>query len=214
MGTRNLTMVIKDQETKVAQYGQWDGYPEGQGLTILSFLRKPSNIEKLKEVLPKIRFENEKDIEDKYEYFKSIGIKDGWVNLEQSEQINKQYPFNNRDHGAEILSKLLEQSEQSEIVLVNSEEFATDSLFCEWAYVVDLDKNTLEVYKGINQSIITKDDRFFSLNDKESEYRPIRIVQSFSLDKLPDPEKFLLECRKEHDKGRIFEKSEDNDLER
>ena len=39
MGTRNLTMVIADAETKVAQYGQWDGYPEGQGKIALEFLR-------------------------------------------------------------------------------------------------------------------------------------------------------------------------------
>ena len=40
MGTRNLTLV-KDKEgkTKVAQYGQWDGYPEGQGSTILNFIK-------------------------------------------------------------------------------------------------------------------------------------------------------------------------------
>jgi len=28
MGTRNLTCVMKDGQYKVAQYGQWDGYPE------------------------------------------------------------------------------------------------------------------------------------------------------------------------------------------
>jgi len=28
MGTRHLTMVIQNKEPKVAQYGQWDGYPE------------------------------------------------------------------------------------------------------------------------------------------------------------------------------------------
>ena len=40
MGTRNLTMVISQEKTKVAQYGQWDGYPEGQGVKILSILKK------------------------------------------------------------------------------------------------------------------------------------------------------------------------------
>ena len=40
MGTRNATIVIKDNKTKVAQYGQWDGYPSGQGLTALNFLRQ------------------------------------------------------------------------------------------------------------------------------------------------------------------------------
>lgn len=31
MGTRNLTAVYLDGQYKVAQYGQWDGYPEGRG---------------------------------------------------------------------------------------------------------------------------------------------------------------------------------------
>ena len=40
MGTRNLTIVISDDKRKIAQYGQWDGYPSGQGVTALKFLRK------------------------------------------------------------------------------------------------------------------------------------------------------------------------------
>jgi hypothetical protein len=31
MGTRNLIAVFFDGEYRVAQYSQWDGYPEGQG---------------------------------------------------------------------------------------------------------------------------------------------------------------------------------------
>ena len=38
MGTRNLTMVYLNGEYKVAQYGQWDGYPEATGCLILKFL--------------------------------------------------------------------------------------------------------------------------------------------------------------------------------
>ncbi len=59
MGTRNLTLV-KDKEgkTKVAQYGQWDGYPEGQGTTILNFIRSKENRGALAEVLKNVRFFN------------------------------------------------------------------------------------------------------------------------------------------------------------
>ena len=39
METRHLTLVYKNGAFKVAQYGQWDGYPSGQGLTALKFLR-------------------------------------------------------------------------------------------------------------------------------------------------------------------------------
>lgn len=52
------------------------------------------------------------------------------------------------------------------IGLVNSEEFAADSLFCEWAYVIDLDKNTFEVYQGFNKKPIDKTERFFLPNRK------------------------------------------------
>ena len=39
MGTRNLTAVFIGGQYKVAQYGQWDGYPEGNGKKILEFLK-------------------------------------------------------------------------------------------------------------------------------------------------------------------------------
>ena len=45
MGTRNLTAVYLDGQYKVAQYGQWDGYPEGQGITALTFLRDKMDCE-------------------------------------------------------------------------------------------------------------------------------------------------------------------------
>ena len=35
MGTRNLTIVYYDGDYRVAQYGQWDGYPEGAGIEVL-----------------------------------------------------------------------------------------------------------------------------------------------------------------------------------
>ncbi|MBD0542281.1 hypothetical protein HPJ54_05685, partial [Acinetobacter baumannii] len=39
MGTRHLICVQHNNEYKVAKYGQWDGYPSGQGVGILEFLK-------------------------------------------------------------------------------------------------------------------------------------------------------------------------------
>ena len=214
MGTRNLTMVIQDQQTRIAQYGQWDGFPDGQGITILTFLQDTSNIKKLKQIIPNIRFEKEQDIKDKKEFAKSLGSTNGCLNYKQAALYDIQYPLENPNLGAGVLNKLLEYNISSEIILVNSESFAQESLFCQWAYVIDLDKNTLEVYKGLNRLEISKEERFYDLNDPKNNYRPIKMVQSFSIDKLPDQEKFINECYVEQKKMEISHKDLDNQLER
>ena len=38
MGTRSLIVVYMDGDYRVAQYSQCDGYPEGQGMSVLKFL--------------------------------------------------------------------------------------------------------------------------------------------------------------------------------
>ncbi|HCQ9645363.1 TPA: hypothetical protein OMQ22_003603, partial [Acinetobacter baumannii] len=43
MGTRHLICVQHNNEYKVAKYGQWDGYPSGQGAGILEFLKGSFN---------------------------------------------------------------------------------------------------------------------------------------------------------------------------
>lgn len=40
MGTRNLTVIIKDNAVKLSQYGQWDGYFSCTGVKFLNFVRE------------------------------------------------------------------------------------------------------------------------------------------------------------------------------
>ena len=58
MGTRGLTSVKVNGETKIAQYGQWDHYPSGQGIVALNFLRN-FNEEHFRTQLSKCRFIDE-----------------------------------------------------------------------------------------------------------------------------------------------------------
>ena len=188
-------MVVNESEVKIAQYGQWDGYPEGQGITLLSFLKENSNVEKLKQILPKVRFQNEDDLTKQEEFMQSIGVKNGWMDKEQAQKFKEKFPLHHRDVGGEILQTLVNDQKSEEIVLVNAYEFAGDSLFCEWAYVVDLDKKTFEIYRGFNTSGISKEDRFYRLHQSESTYYPVKIIQSFSIDDLPDTEEFIKLCK-------------------
>lgn len=186
MGTRHLVAVMKNKEYKVAQYGQWDGYPSGQGLTVLNFLRE-ANLDKFREQISKCKFIEDEDFYNKAYAELNIDTKDGYVSFEDAEIFASKYPQLSRDIGGKILDFVLNNND---VLLTDSIDFANDSLFCEWAYVVDLDKNLLEVYQGFNSKPLSEDERFFGPKD-ENGYYPIKHVISFDLNNLPTEEEFL-----------------------
>lgn len=49
MGTRHMTIVNVNGKTVIRQYGQWDGYPTGQGKTVLRFLQNQHEVFRLAE---------------------------------------------------------------------------------------------------------------------------------------------------------------------
>lgn len=201
MGTRNLTCVYLDGEYKVAQYGAWDGYPDGQGLTCLEFLRNTMHEEKFQEKLRSILYASEDYIKGVLDAFGEIS---GFLTIDKSNMVKKYYPQFHRDTAADVL-KLIETTD---IVayLENNITFAADSMFCEWAYVIDFDKRTFEVYEGFNQKPLTEEDRFFFLEDKaykerrgEDQYHPVKLVKSWSLDELPTEDEFLNAFKEEEE---------------
>ncbi len=120
MGTRGLTVVYKDGTHKIAQYGQWDHYPEGQGLTALQFLRDTTA---------------------------DVGAWQGFLDALDRvsfhpgpDALIADFPLMDRDHGAEILEMVAASADP--VVLRDSLRFALDGLFCEWVWVVDLDAGT------------------------------------------------------------------------
>lgn len=188
MGTRNLTLVQLNGAYKIAQYGQWDGYPSGNGLIVLNFLRN-HDIERFCDKVKHAHLVTEDEL---VAYWAELGIdinKEKFVSIEVSDQFAKLHPSLNRDMGAEILQYVYEY--EGKIDLNNSLDFAKDSLFCEWAYVIDLDKNTFEVYEGFNKTPLTKEDRFYFDGYFNKEYYPIKVKKTYDLNDLPDEETFL-----------------------
>lgn len=199
MGTRNLTVVVSDNEVKIASYGQFDGYPESLGMKLLKFISNSANNENLKEILSKVRLWNDKDQKLQNEFLEFIGCTNGILNENQKEKFKEKYPFRYRERygklkEGQILEVLLEFRHLDDIATTNAYEFASDSLFCEWAYVIDYDKNSFEVYKGLNTLGISEEDRFYPLYDGENEYYPVKILVSFPLDNLPNDDEFIRQC--------------------
>lgn len=198
MGTRHLTIVVKDNGYKVAQYGQWDGYPGGQGLDILRFLQK-SDISLFKKQLNNAKFISG-DAADKLisKAYNEANSKYPTDFMKREQHINDSIPTIVRDTGSKILNIIYEST--NVVKLCNSIEFATNSLFCEWAYLINIDDNTLEVYKGFNKEKLPENDRFKYLekNMKDTySYYPIKKIKTYKLDKLPSEDKFLKDLKED-----------------
>ena len=191
MGTRNLTCVVKDGEFKVAQYGQWDGYPSGSGRLILAWLQE-ANIADLSEAV------------DNVCAFEGNEAGDAWVEVGGTGYIPTadfdNYPSLSRNMGSDVLDYVVSELKP---ILVMDEAFADDSLFCEWAYVIDLDTNTFEVYEGFNKEPLTEADRFFTGEtpdtcfDGSSGYHPVKLAASYNLSSLPTQVDFLAKLEPE-----------------
>jgi hypothetical protein len=132
MGTRNLT-VVKNLEgtTKIAQYGQWDGYPEHSGIKALEFLRDKVNRDNLLVELQNVEFITDEECDTIYKSFETTD----WEN----KAFLNAYPGLHRDTGIEILEVVA--NSMGTIKTIDNTEFANDTLFCEGIYEVDFSTN-------------------------------------------------------------------------
>lgn len=211
MGTRNLTMVIDQRgQTKIAQYGQWDGYPSGQGITILRFLRRQDNLKYLQDTLDNIKFYNKCDDIDKYlkEYEARAPE---WSNQPDNRTKEDKYWFNylvSRDVGGKILQNIVDISlnllpaeHHKTIYLYDDSEFGKDSLMCEFVYIVNLQANKLIILDGFNTDKLQEYQLFTTVQSEVDErcegmsckYYGCRVLKTYSLSELPDNETFVNE---------------------
>lgn len=191
MGTRNLTMVISGGEVKVAQYGQWDGHLTSNGQVVADFVReylqKPILLEHFKAKVNSATFvEYDPHIKDKWTEC-GAELDSDMVSFKISEKFREKYPELSRDTGADILHVIF--GKDFGLHLKDSSDFASDSLMCEYAYVVDLDNEIMEVYQGFNKQKLHESERFSDFPIQEyghCEYNQIRLVAEFPFDQVDE----------------------------
>jgi hypothetical protein len=140
MGTRNLT-VVKDKTgtTRVAQYGQWDGYPEHSGLKALDFLRDEILKNTLLDRLTLVEFIDDQEAEAIWEGFDH--------DSNDPTKYTNEYPGLSRDTGIDILVAVASATET--LKTIDNSEFAKDTLFCEGIYEIDFSTNKfISTYHG------------------------------------------------------------------
>jgi hypothetical protein len=200
MGTRHLICIVQDELYKLAQYGQWDGYLRGQGKEIINFfdprepdneeIRIPFDLAKFKERVRKIRTATPAEVE---EALISCGAPRGaeYITMGVSDKFQKNFPQFERAFGAKVLPHIM--ATDNAVVAPSEIDFAADSLFCEYAYVINLDKNILEIYRGFNESPLDSSERFFFLQERKahevghrkSQYYPVRHLIDLPLNDMP-----------------------------
>ena len=141
MGTRHLILVYYKGAYHIAQYGSHDGYPSGNGAIVLEFIQDPENLVKLKRA-----------IDGGLVY---TATKEVYARLEaEIAELNRVSPEKKVSFYDVYLSLAVDSAKILPLVANAMEpipirlelEFIWDTVFCEWAYVVDLDKDVFEVF--------------------------------------------------------------------
>ena len=79
----------------------------------------------------------------------------------------------------------------------DASDFIRDSKHCEWAYIVNLDSEQFEVWKGNQLEPDSEDNRLVEEPNRYGQeadrmgYYPCAMVKNYSLDDLPNPGLFL-----------------------
>jgi hypothetical protein len=134
MGTRNLTKVIdKDGTLRVAQYGQWDGYPDGQGKSMLAFISEYGMIETIEKSLAKCRWIDQKQIDTLY--FRYENLTDFEELRNGMNGLSIAYPTISRDTCTDILKVIVYSNEYVE--LSDESDFEKDQLMCEGVFTLN-----------------------------------------------------------------------------
>ena len=194
MGTRNLTIILKDGEHKVAQYCQWDGYPEGQGRT--AYLLLKDNLAVIEQSISKCQWITEEQTEERWRAA-HLACEIEWEGMEHGfryevgEAMKNLYPEMERSHGALILDTVI--NSVGPIYLRDDIVFAADDVFCEFIWIVDFDKR---VFQGL---VPTKYLAYQAVENQESYLDTldldIKMTKVFerSLDGLPATEQEFIE---------------------
>lgn len=174
MGTRGLFGFLCDNRLKM-MYNHFDSYPSHLGVEAIRAIQR-INLQ-----LAKTRINNIRLITHDYEL--------------NQDDINKHKKFANTNVSTHDLTEpycLLRKLQGNFLAYLNGEadlmidslDFARDSLFCEWAWIINLDDKILEVYRGFqhNKHNCGRFAMFapLCLDRRPNQYYPIKLIRTIT----------------------------------
>lgn len=172
MGTRGLYGLRKNDFDKTT-YNHFDSYPDCLGRKIIEFINKYGN--KLEEMYDNIILVNEEQkatkeqVEECFQYLDlSVSEKreDEWYCLLRNTQGDLEPYLNGLKY------------------MIDNHDFILDSLFCEYAYIINLDTNKLEFWVGF-QSKSDPNNRYGTNKlEENSKYYPCKLMKEIDLTEI------------------------------
>ena len=175
MGTRGLYGFRKNATDKTT-YNHFDSYPSGLGSDVLKFIRNHSNA-MMNEFYDRIIMVDEQGKPTAEEIERCIANKA--VNLSVSNQSYDDWYCLLRNVQGDL--EALCQWEFP--YMTDCSDFIKDSLFCEYAYIINLDNNMLEFYQGF-QSKPQEGNRYGM--EESRGYYPCKLVAEIPLARIKD----------------------------
>jgi hypothetical protein len=188
MGTRGfLGFVLQDKE--YITYNHYDSYPSGLGDSVLQWLR--AEVENGQAGLDSIR--------QRVAALQLITNEDAEPTPEEAARL-AEYADLSVSTGEDWYSLLRNTQGDPEAILtsgymIDGHSFPLDSLFCEWGYLVDLDRASFDVYRGFQNSPATagrwagkdtEDEHGATRAVGVPDYYAVQLIKSYPLADLPE----------------------------
>ena len=181
MGTKGAFGFRINNEDKVT-YNHFDSYPGGLGDEVVTFI-KNNAISVLEAAANNIKLVEAKSTPtseqiQRYKHYADHDVSTGsfyeWYVLLRNVQGNLQAYVDDLEY------------------MIDKREFLKDSVFCEYAYIINLDTKKLEFYKGFNDKQLYDKGRYASIpRDEKNDYYGVMLMAEFD---LLDIQKSSIDC--------------------
>jgi hypothetical protein len=194
MGTRGFIGFVIDGKEKIT-YNHFDSYPEGLGMEMLTWFRDI------------LKAETPDGPIDWKAYVRNLKMVDP-KSTPTEVQISELMPWSDTSVSERSLEDwycLLRKTQGNPGAIlaagyaIDSSDFPSDSLMCEWGYLIDVDTETFEVYEGFQKEPHNR-GRFAHRPPVDVErhiglfsyaYYPVALRAAWSFNAIPTGEEFL-----------------------
>ena len=176
MGTRGLYGLRKDGIDKVT-YNHWDSYPDVLGFNVSEFCANTS-FENLVKIYNNIYLVNEGSTPTSEQ--RDWCVQCGLYNENVSTRSEEDWYCLLRNIQGD-LERLKELALNGKAYMIDNQSFIRDSLFCEYAYIINLDTKMLEFWTGFQKT--PQEGNRYGRTDAQG-YYPCKLTLQIPLDEI------------------------------